>query len=94
MLIGVPHIGGYIRQHQRVSYLDTFVPQFPTNHLTRFLKKPDYDIDVAEYADANKQPIAVSELLTANALGLRPLAFKGVAMVIAGQYDFIFCQSK
>jgi hypothetical protein len=58
------------------------------------LKKPDYDIAVAEYADENKQPIAITELLTVNAIELRPLAFKGVAMVIAGQYDFIFCQSK
>ncbi|TVY13744.1 hypothetical protein LARI1_G008200 [Lachnellula arida] len=73
---------------------------FPTpkrssaNGLERFFKAPDYDVAVVEYADQNKAPFAIGELLTVTATDLLPTAFKGVAMVIAGQYDFIECQSQ
>jgi len=59
-----------------------------------FFKKPDYDVNVVQYVDQTKQPFAITEFLTVNAIDLAPTAFKGVAMVIAGQYDFIFCQSQ
>ncbi|TVY92383.1 hypothetical protein LAWI1_G002284 [Lachnellula willkommii] len=64
------------------------------NGLERFFKAPDYDVAVVEYADQNKAPFAIGELLTVTATDLLPTAYKGVAMVIAGQYDFIECQSQ
>ena len=64
------------------------------NFFKSFFKKPDYDVNVVEWTDQNKAPIAITELLTVTAIDIAPKAFKGVAMVIAGQYDFIFCQSQ
>ncbi|TVY40706.1 hypothetical protein LSUB1_G002412 [Lachnellula subtilissima] len=55
---------------------------------------PDYDLAVVEYTEYNKAPFAIGELLTVTAIDILPVAFKGVAMVIAGQHDFIFCQSQ
>ncbi len=46
----------------------------------RFFHQPNYDIKIAKYADANKQPIAVTEFLTANPTEL-PHNYPGVAMV-------------
>jgi hypothetical protein len=47
-----------------------------------FFKKPDYEVKVAKYTDANKEPIAISELLTATLVPLEPKLFKGAAMVL------------
>ena len=49
--------------------------------LPRFFKKPDYDVEVARYSEKNKQPFAITELLTAATLQLQSLAFTGPAMV-------------
>ncbi|TVY22612.1 hypothetical protein LHYA1_G008564 [Lachnellula hyalina] len=59
-----------------------------------FFKAPDYDLAVAEYTEYNKAPFAIGEFLTVTAIDILPVAFKGVAMVIAGQRDFIVCQSQ
>lgn len=72
----------------------SYKKEIGTDLIYRFFKAPDYDVAVLEYADANKKPIGITELLTVSAIPLTPFEFKGVAMVIAGQYDFIFCQSQ
>ncbi|KAK5164586.1 uncharacterized protein LTR77_009792 [Saxophila tyrrhenica] len=60
-------------------------------NVNTFFKKPDYDLDVVKYADNHKAPFAVAEFLSAEALDVVPTQFQGKAMVIAGQYDYIFC---
>jgi hypothetical protein len=47
----------------------------------RFFKKPDYDVSVAEYADANKQPIAINELISLGVLQTKPVNFAWATMV-------------
>jgi len=54
--------------------------------LLRFYKKPDYDIDVVEYADANKQPFAIAEIVRLSAppgplFNFVPITFMGTAIV-------------
>jgi hypothetical protein len=49
---------------------------------------------VARYADANKQPIAINELVSLGILKTEAVNFTGPAMVIAGQHDFIYCTSQ
>lgn len=77
---------------------------------SRFFKAPDYSQAVAEYADANKAPFAVTELLADSHVVAPPYAFKGAVMVcmgriwvkrranaqqiLTGQYDYIFCTSE
>jgi hypothetical protein len=47
-----------------------------------FFKKPDYGVAVAEYADANKQPIAINELVSLGLLPTNATDFTGAAMVL------------
>lgn len=61
--------------------------------VTTFFKAPDYDVEVARYADDHKFPFAVTELLTAGAVKNLPVNFKGAAMILSGEFDFIFCKS-
>lgn len=49
---------------------------------------------MAKYADANKQPLAINELISLAILPVQPVDFTGAAMVIAGEHDFIFCTSQ
>lgn len=93
---GLCHTRRLLRKHQHVStlYLVSF-SKTPSKILipSSFFKKPDYDIAVAKYADANKQPIAINELISLGILHTNATDFTGAAMVIAGQYDFIYCTS-
>ncbi|KAK3389526.1 Alpha/Beta hydrolase protein [Podospora didyma] len=57
-----------------------------------FFKAPDYDPAVARFAEANKAPFGTMELITGQRPGL-PYAFQGVAMIISGKFDLIFCKS-
>ncbi|KAK3067862.1 hypothetical protein LTR53_014994 [Teratosphaeriaceae sp. CCFEE 6253] len=61
------------------------------SNVNTFFKKPDYDPAVAEAAYSRRQPLAFSEFLTFASGNQAPVTFKGKAMVIAGQSDFIFC---
>ncbi|EEA21881.1 hypothetical protein TMatcc_008695 [Talaromyces marneffei ATCC 18224] len=61
------------------------------SNVNTFFKKPDYDLNVVRYADSIKQPLGLVEVLTGASSNLSPSEFTGKAMVIAGQYDFIFC---
>ncbi|KAL7904240.1 Alpha/Beta hydrolase protein [Trichoderma velutinum] len=59
-----------------------------------FFKAPDFDQAFAAYSDSIKQPLAINELISMSLLPTKPTNFKGAAIVIAGQYDFIFCTSQ
>ena len=77
----------------------TWFPLFPLSNLAninvRFFKKPNFTYKVAEYAESVKEPIAISEVLTATDLEIKRLKeFKGAALVISGQFDFVFCASR
>lgn len=58
-----------------------------------FFKAPAYTHDVAIRSEWIKQPLAVAELvsLTPSLLRLDATAFKGPALVITGEYDWILC---
>ncbi|PVH74517.1 alpha/beta-hydrolase [Cadophora sp. DSE1049] len=56
-----------------------------------FFKAPDYDVGIAKYAHRNRQPFGINEATSGGLVDLAPLNFTGPAMVIAGQFDLIFC---
>ncbi|KAK0717924.1 Alpha/Beta hydrolase protein [Lasiosphaeria miniovina] len=62
-------------------------------NVATFFKAPDYDPAVAQFAENTKAPLAVTELLTASSITNLPTAFTGPAMIMSGQFDFIFCMS-
>ena len=64
-----------------------------TYNAIRFFKALGYDISAAQFLEANKQPFAVGELLTAEpSLSKFPVPkFSGPVLLINGAYDFIFC---
>ncbi|KIW12549.1 hypothetical protein PV08_09826 [Exophiala spinifera] len=84
-----------LQNPQKWSQLDTgyLTPADLYANVNTFFKKPEYDTSVAEYSDVTKEPFAITELLSAATLDSRPLAFTGPTMIIAGEYDFIFCTS-
>ncbi|KAK0755705.1 hypothetical protein N5P37_011737 [Trichoderma harzianum] len=53
----------------------------------------NYDKSVAEYAEAHKQPFALSELLTITSIPSLRFPSIGPAMIISGKLDFIYCTS-
>ncbi|KAK4174516.1 alpha/beta-hydrolase [Triangularia setosa] len=61
--------------------------------VTTFFHDSYYDTEVARYADDHKVPFAVTELLTGHRFAIKPIEFKGVAMILSGKYDFPFCMS-
>ncbi|TVY75796.1 hypothetical protein LSUE1_G003867 [Lachnellula suecica] len=61
------------------------------SNVNAFFKAPDYDLKVVEYAQANRQPFAINEAISGNLVDIQPVNFTGPAMVIAGQFDLIFC---
>ncbi|KAL7940582.1 Alpha/Beta hydrolase protein [Trichoderma barbatum] len=63
-------------------------------NINLFFKAPDYDQAFAAYSDSTKQPLGINELISMTLLPTTPKNFKGAAMVITGQYDFIFCTSQ
>ncbi|KAK3984059.1 alpha/beta-hydrolase [Cladorrhinum sp. PSN332] len=64
------------------------------SNVAGFFKAPNYDPQIARFAEDHKQPIGITELISVvpEALSL-PLNFKGAAQIISGKFDFIFCQS-
>ena len=67
-------------------------------NINSFFKAPEYEHDVAAFSEENKQPFAVSELLsvapavlemTPNTLDAN--AFEGPVLVISGEFDHILC---
>ena len=81
------------------SRFSAFDPAYITTgdvfaNINNFFKAPAYEHDVAEYSENHKSPFAISELLsstTPNLLNLNASDFKGPALVISGEYDFIVC---
>ncbi|KAH6663738.1 Alpha/Beta hydrolase protein [Halenospora varia] len=61
------------------------------SNINVFFKAPDYDINFAKFAHRNRQPFAINEAISGTLVDLRAFEFRGPAMVIAGQYDLIFC---
>ncbi|RFU28347.1 hypothetical protein B7463_g8006, partial [Scytalidium lignicola] len=59
-----------------------------------FFKANDYDPAFAAYIDSTRSPLAINELVSLGLLPQTPVDFRGPAMVITGQYDFVFCQSQ
>ncbi|EIN11666.1 alpha/beta-hydrolase [Punctularia strigosozonata HHB-11173 SS5] len=56
-----------------------------------FFYPPTSTRDVQEFAEANKQPFPVGELLTIVAAPLPATGFTGPAMIVTGNQDAIFC---
>lgn len=63
------------------------------SHINTFFKAPDYEHDVAVFAESTKQPFAIAELVSVSfpLLKVNATAFKGPALVISGEYDFAIC---
>ena len=63
------------------------------SHINTFFKAPDYEHDVAVFAESTKQPFAIAELVSVSfpLLKVNATAFKGPALVISGEYDFVIC---
>ncbi|KAM3064664.1 hypothetical protein ACMFMF_011841 [Clarireedia jacksonii] len=59
-----------------------------------FSKAPDYDVAVAQYTHINRAPVGISELISPGFVNLQPKTFTGVAMVITGERDFIYCNGR
>ncbi|KAF4637400.1 hypothetical protein G7Y89_g690 [Cudoniella acicularis] len=59
-----------------------------------FFKAPDYDLDVVEYAEKIKQPFGINEVFSSGAVNTTTAEFTGPTMIIAGQFDFIFCNGQ
>lgn len=72
------------------GYLTT-VDLFAT--IQDFFEAGAYDRAVAAFSDANKQPFAISELVSVSPGFLRNDApkFKGPALAISGEYDSLLC---
>lgn len=71
-----------------LTWVDVFA------NINTYFKKPNYEIDVAEYTEAIKQPYTVGEVLSLQ-LGLGVAAdaanFTGPVLVVTGEYDFFAC---
>ena len=63
------------------------------SNINNFFKAPAYEHDVAIFSESTKQPFAVSELvsLTSSLLKLNAKDYKGPALVISGEFDYILC---
>ncbi|KAK0666498.1 alpha/beta-hydrolase [Cercophora samala] len=61
--------------------------------VTTFFHEGYYDTEVARYVDDHKVPFAVTELLTGHSFAIKPIDFKGAALILSGRYDFPFCMS-
>ncbi|KAK4208203.1 Alpha/Beta hydrolase protein [Rhypophila decipiens] len=68
------------------------VDQYPI--AATFFKKPNYDPAVVAYVEKTKQPFGIIEVLTSSIPNAPPAGYKGVAMILTGENDFIFCTSK
>ncbi|KAL5315096.1 hypothetical protein ACEPPN_017747 [Leptodophora sp. 'Broadleaf-Isolate-01'] len=62
-----------------------------TANRTKFFKALDYDVGIAKYAHRNRQPFGINEATSGGLVDVAPVNFTGPAMVIAGQFDLIFC---
>jgi len=71
--------GGYI------TWVDIFA------NINTFFKFPFYDAKTVEYADENKQPFALMEVITLSIADLHAPKFVDPVLVISGEYDMIFC---
>lgn len=62
-------------------------------NINQFFKSPDYDVGVAAYAEENKSPFAIAELVSLNPAFAQNNAsgFKGAALVATGERDLVFC---
>lgn len=62
-------------------------------NINNFFKAPAYEHDVAAFSEANKQPFGVAELISLSTplLKIDATAFKGPALVISGEFDYIVC---
>ncbi|KAK4692596.1 hypothetical protein P7C71_g4643, partial [Lecanoromycetidae sp. Uapishka_2] len=62
-------------------------------NINNFFKAPAYEHDVAAFSEATKQPFAIAELvsLAQPLLRLNATAYKGPALVISGEFDYIVC---
>lgn len=59
-----------------------------------FFKAPDYERDVAVFAESNKAPYGIAEAISISPPFLPPLnasLFAGPALVISGENDFLLC---
>ena len=63
------------------------------SNINNFFKAPAYEHDVAVFSESTKQPFAISELISISPpfVNLSATAYRGPALVISGEYDFILC---
>ncbi|KAE8447325.1 hypothetical protein EG329_010883 [Mollisiaceae sp. DMI_Dod_QoI] len=60
-------------------------------NVNTFFKAPFYDQKVVEYAEANKQPFALMEVISLSITDLHSPNFTGPVLVMSGEFDLIFC---
>ena len=63
------------------------------SNINNYFKAPAYEPSVALYSETTKQPFAMAEFISLGSayLHLNATAYKGAALVISGEYDFIVC---
>lgn len=63
------------------------------SNINNYFKAPAYEHDVAVFSESTKQPFTISEFtsLGPSYLNLNATAYRGAALVISGEYDFIVC---
>lgn len=71
--------GGY------VTWVDIFA------NVNTFFKAPFYDPRVVQYAEDNKQPFSLMEVITLSITDLHSPKFVGPVLVISGESDLVFC---
>jgi hypothetical protein len=83
--------GGYITWIDIYANVNTYVENFfpllqfpvPLINAPRFFKAPFYDADVVEYAEENKQPFSLMEVITLSQTELRAPEYTGPVLVLA-----------
>ncbi|EPE35617.1 alpha/beta-Hydrolase [Glarea lozoyensis ATCC 20868] len=56
-----------------------------------FFKAPFYDTKVVEYAEANKQPFGLLEVVTLQITDRHSPNYTGPALIMSGEFDLVFC---
>ncbi|KFY84988.1 hypothetical protein V500_08808 [Pseudogymnoascus sp. VKM F-4518 (FW-2643)] len=80
-------------ESEKWNHLDSgyLVAADPFSSINVFLKAPDYTADVANYAWVNRVPFAISEGVSGDLVNTTATDFRGAAMILSGQFDYIFC---
>ncbi|KAL8678865.1 MAG: hypothetical protein Q9186_004800 [Xanthomendoza sp. 1 TL-2023] len=62
-----------------------------TGDIHRFFAAPDFEIEVAEYAQSIAQPFGIAEYMSRIASPAKPNYFSGPVLIAAGEFGFVNC---